>query len=210
MEWLALILVLAFGLYVLFLVVIWYARIGHWYLVSALASLEDDLQQGATRVAERLERRTQRQHMGRRFAVAAGATSVDEDAVEARRQMPVIRRVFDRDLPRAIVHCMRVHLFAARAVGARYVWEVADEPECAGSRHRVIGIAGAAVDLLERYPYLVEDELLMANLITLRSRIVPTCSNCPYLQHQVESAPLLCPTAIATRIDPERLRHDVH
>ena len=55
MEWLALILVLALGLFFLFLAVIWYARIGHWYLLSELASLEEDFRQGATRVAERLE-----------------------------------------------------------------------------------------------------------------------------------------------------------
>jgi len=206
MEWLALILVLALGLYFLFLGAIWYSRVGHWYLLSQLGSLEEDLQQGAMGIAERLERRAERHHMRRRFAVVAGATSaIDEDAVEARRQMPVIRRMVDKNLPDAIVRCVRIHFFAARAVGARYIWEVADEPECAGSRRRVIGIADAAVDLLERYPYLIEDESLMANLITLRSRIVPTCSNCPYLQHRVESAPLLCPTAITARIDPGRV-----
>lgn len=211
MEWFALILLLALGLFLLFLVVVQYARVGHRYLLSALASLDEDLRQGATRVAERLERRAERHHLGRRFAVAAGATSaVDEDAVEARRQMPVIRRMVENDLPEAIVRCIRMHFLAACAVGARYINDVADEPECAGSRRRVIGIAGVAVELLERYPYLVEDELLMANLITLRSRIVPICSNCPYLQYRVGSTPVLCPTAITARIDPERLTHEVH
>ena len=148
--------------------------------------------------------------MEQRFAVAAGAMSdVDEDSVAARKQMPIIRRVLDKDLPRAIVHCMRVHLFAARAVGARFVWEIADEPECAGSRHRVITIAGATVELLERYPYMVEDEPLTANLITLRSHIVPTCRACPYLHHQVANAPLLCPTAITARIKAEQFRDGV-
>jgi serine phosphatase RsbU (regulator of sigma subunit) len=145
--------------------------------------------------------------MERRLAVAAGARGdVDEDAVAARKQIPVIRRVLDRDLPAAIVHCLRVHRLAAHAIGARYVWEIADEPECLGSRHRVIGLAEAVMEILERYPYLVEDELLMANLITLRSRVVPICSNCLDLAYPTQSAPLLCPTASTARIDPERVR----
>jgi hypothetical protein len=190
--------------------VVWLVRIGHAHLFGALDSLEGELEAGIARVANSRQERAERRRMEHRFAVASGATGdVDDDAVAARRQMPIIRRVFDRDLPRAIVRCMRVHLFAARAVGARYVWEVADEPECAGSRHRVIGIAGAAVELLERYPYLVEDELLMANLITLRSHIVPTCRACPYLHHLVENAPLLCPTAITARIKAEQFRDGV-
>ena len=61
--------------------------------------------------------------------------------------------------------------------------------------------------MLEGYPYLIEDEALMANLIVLRSRVVPVCSNCLYLEYLVESAPLLCPTAVATSIDPEMVKH---
>ena len=169
MEWLALILVLALGLFILFLAVIWCARIGHWYLVSLLSSLEEELQQGASQIIERLERRAERRHLGRRFAVAAGTTSaIDADAVEARRQMPILRRVFDEDLPKAVVHCLRTQRFAAHAIGARFIWEIADEPECVGSRYRVVALAEAAMDILERYPFLVEDEMLTANLITLR------------------------------------------
>jgi len=210
MEWLLLIPAVALGLYGLLFVAVWLLRIGHAYLLATLESLELEVQGSIARVANRRQERAERRRMEQRFAVAAGATSdVDDDAVAARKRMPTIRRVLDKDLPRAIVRCMHVHLFAARAVGARYVSEIADEPECAGSRHRVIGIAGAAVELLERYPYLVEDELLMANLITLRSHIVPTCRGCPYLYHQVANAPLLCPTAITARINAERFRDDV-
>jgi hypothetical protein len=211
MEWLLLIPVVALGLYGLLLGIVCLLRIGHIYLLAALDLLKQEVEESVARVANSRQERAERRRMEHRFAVAAGATSdVDDDAVAARRQMPIIRRVVNEDLPRAIVRCMRVHLFAARAVGARYVWEIADEPECAGSRQRVIGIAGAAVELHERYPYLVEDPQSMANLITLRSHIVPTCRACPYLHHQVSNAPLLCPTAITARINGERFRDDVH
>src|SRR5207248_10784427 len=113
MEWLFLIPTVALGLYGLLLGVVWLVRIGHAHLFGALDSLERELEAGMARVASSRQERAERRRMEHRFAVASGATSdVDDDAVAARRQMPIIRHVFDRDLPRAIVRCMRVHLFA--------------------------------------------------------------------------------------------------
>jgi len=119
--------------------------------------------------------------------------------------MPALRRLFDQALPDAVVHCLRLHQKSAGAVGARYIFEVAYEPECYGLRQRVVGLAAAAMGMLERYPYLVEDEDLMAYLIVLRTEVVPVCSNCPYLQYRLDTAPLLCPTATTLKIDPRRI-----
>jgi hypothetical protein len=210
MEWLLIIPLLALALYVVLLMAVSYARVGHWHLLTALASLEEDFQRGAAWSAQRLERRAERSRLERRFAMVAGESGgVDHGVVEAARQMPIIRQVLDEELPATIVRCVRMHRLAARAVGARHIREIAHEPECAGLRYRVIGLASAAIDALERYPLLVEDETVMANLITLRSRIVPICNRCPYLEHAVADAPLRCPTAITARIDPERCRDEI-
>jgi hypothetical protein len=211
MEWVLLILCVVPALYLCFLVVVWLAETGYAHLVGAMNTFQEHLQQSTARTIEKLHRTSERKRMERRFVIAAGATSaVDDAAVEAARLMPVIRNVIDVDLPNAIVRCLLMHRLSAAAVGARHIWEVAYQPECWGSRRRIVGLAEAAMETLEKYPHLVEDVPMMANLITLRSRVVPTCSNCPYLQHRVESAPMLCPTAITARIDPDRLRHDVH
>src|SRR5439155_795511 len=120
-----------------------------------------------------------------RWAICSDNYPVDHDAVEATKQMPALRRLFDQALPDAVVHCLRLHQKSAGAVGARYIFEVAYEPECYGLRQRVVGLAAAAMGMLERYPYLVEDEDLMACLIVLRTDVVPVCSNCPYLQYRL-------------------------
>ena len=194
--------VLFFGL----LVALWLADGGYSYVVWALNILEEDLQAGAAGVRERLSRRAARKHVERRFAVAAGAAgTVDHDAVEAAKQMPALRRLLDQTLPDAVVHCLRMHQRSAAAVGARYIFEVAYEPECYGLRQRVVGLSAAAMGMLERYPYFLEDEGLMARLIMLRTWVVPVCSNCPYLQHRLATAPLLCGTAETLKIDPMRI-----
>jgi len=59
--------------------------------------------------------------------------------------------------------------------------------------------------MLQRYPYFAENEDLMAWLIALRTQVVPVCSNCPYLQHRRDTAPLLCPTADKLKIDSRRI-----
>ena len=184
-------------------------RIGYSHLLHALNSLQDDLQRGAIRVADSGRRRVEKQKVERQFAMAAGTTcEVDYDAVEARRQLPILRRVFDKDLPDGIVRCVRMHRLAARAVGAYRIEEIADLPECAGVRQRVVALEEAAMDLLERYPHLVEEEMLMSNSIRLREQILPTCRNCPYLDYEVAYAPLRCPTAEMARIDPKRCQDD--
>ena len=209
MEWLLLILPLAMLLYIFALAATWCARIGSSYVLEGLAEVRESFSEQAARMAEAFEQRAERKRVERRFAVAAGGSgAVDHDAAKAVQQMPTIRRLLDQVLPRAVIKCLRIHRLSAAAMGARYIREVAFEPECWGSRQRVVAVAAVAMQLLEKYPYFVEDEALMANLIVLRAHVVPTCSNCPYLQHRVQSAPLLCPTARTMQIDPERVGHD--
>ena len=206
MAWLFLIPLVAVALLFGLLALLWLADSGFSYVAWALSTLEEDLQAGVAGVREKLFRRAARKHVERRFAVAAGATgTVDHDAVEATKQMPALRRLFDQALPDAVVHCLRLHQKSAGAVGARYIFEVAYEPECYGLRQRVVELGAAAMGMLERYPYLVEDEDLMACLIVLRTEVVPVCSNCPYLQYRLDTAPLLCPTATTLKIDPRRI-----
>jgi len=205
-EYLFLIPLVALALFFGLLVVLWLADSGYSYVVWAFNTLEEDLQAGAAGVRERLFRRAARKRAERRFAVAAGAAgTVDHNAVEAAKQMPALLHLFDEALPDAVVRCLRIHRKSAGAVGARHIFEVAYEPECYGSRQRVVGLAAAGMGMLERYPYFVEDEDLMARLIVLRTRVVPVCSECPYLQHRLDAAPPLCPTATTFKIDPRRI-----
>ncbi len=206
MEWLFLIPPVAVALFFGLLLVLWLVDAGYSYVVWALNTLEEDLQAGVAGVREKLFRRAARRRAERLFAVAAGvAGTVDHDALEAAKQLPVLRRLLEEVLPDAVVHCVRIHQKSAGAMGARYIFEVAYEPECYGSRQRVVGIAAAGMGMLQRYPYFEEDEDLMAHRIVLRTEVVPVCSNCPYLQHRVETAPLLCPTAAKLKIDPRRI-----
>jgi hypothetical protein len=102
-----------------------------------LSGLEEDLRSNALGAAEKVGRRAERTRVERRFTTAAGFDgAVDHDAVEAARQMPIIREVIDVALPDAIVRCVRIHRLSARAVGARYIRDIAQEPECAGTRYR--------------------------------------------------------------------------
>jgi hypothetical protein len=205
-EWFFLIPLVALALFFGLLVALWLVDIGYPHLVWALDTLEEDIQASVAGVREKLSRRAARKHAERRFTVAAGAAgTVDHDAVEAAKQMPALRRLIDEALPEAVVHCLRIHRKSAGAAGAGYILEVAHEPECYGSRHRVVGLAAAGLGMLERYTYFVEDEGLMAYAIVLRNQVVPVCSNCPYLKHRLDAAPLLCPTAMTFHIDPSRI-----
>jgi len=212
MEWVLLIpllFVFCLAAIVFGLATISAVRTGYSRLLHAFGSLEDDLQRGAARAADNRRRREEKRRVEHEFAMAAGTTSeVDYDAVEARRQLPILQRTLDVDLPETIVHCIRMHRLAARAVGAYRIGQVADEPECAGARQRVIALEEVTLDLLERYPRLPVDETLSSNRIRLRAQILPTCRNCPYLDYKVAYAPLLCPTAEMARIDPKRCQDD--
>ena len=209
MEWLFLILLLAFGVAIAVMSAIPCARTAQQYFKQVLQSLEEDFQSGPIRAAERLERRAAKERWERRFAVAAGAyTAVDHDAVEAAKQLPIIREAIHQQLPEAIVRCVRTHRFAARAARTRYIWEIAYQPDCAGRRYRVVGLGEAAIDSLEQCALLPELETDTADLIVLRSLIVPTCRRCPYLEHETAKAPLRCKTAEIANIDEDRCRDE--
>jgi len=95
-AWLFLIPLVAVALLFGLLALLWLADSGFSYVAWALNTLEEDLQAGVAGVREKLFRRAARKHVERRFAVAAGAAgTVDHDAVEATKQMPALRRLFD-------------------------------------------------------------------------------------------------------------------
>jgi hypothetical protein len=206
LEWLILIPPVAVALLTGLLLLLWFVDAGYTYIVWALNILEEHLQADAAGVREKLFRRKARKRAERLFSVAAGGGgTIDHDAVEAAQQLPVLRRLLEEVLPDAIVHCLRIHRKSAGAVGALYILEVAYEPECNGSRQRVVGLAATGMGILERYPYFLEDENLMSYRIVLRTRVLPVCSNCPYLQHRRDTAPLFCPTAETLKIDWRRI-----
>ncbi len=207
MEWLFLILLLACGVAIAVMAAIPCARTAQLYLKRALDSLEDDFRSSPIRAAERLGRRAAKERWERRFSVAAGVyTAVDHDAVEAAKQLPIIREAIHQQLPEAIVRCVRTHRLAARAARTRYIWEIAYQPECVGLRYRVLGLAEAAIDALQQCALLPELEKDTANLIVLRSLIVPVCRKCPYLEHETAHAPLRCKAAMNADIEEGRCR----
>lgn len=200
---------LVIGLYVFFLAAIWFIRVAYGHLVYALNTLGEDFQTGTAAMADNLERRTEKRRAERRLAMVAGVNGeIDWEAVEARKQIPILRSALEEELPQAVVHCIRMHRLAARAVGAVYIREIAHQPECAGSRRKVVVLAGVSQNILEGNRYFIENENYMANLIALRAQVLPTCKICPYLKHKLAYAPLLCPTAETLKIDPEMCRDD--
>lgn len=121
--------------------------------------------------------------------------AIDDTILQAKQQAPVLRRIVQEELPDTIRRCVSVHRISALAAGAEYIYEIALQPETFGLRERVIYLAETSVELLSRYPFLLDDPGLIHNLVVLRSRILPTCRNCPYLDFPLSEAPLLCPSA---------------
>jgi hypothetical protein len=125
---------------------------------------------------------------------AAGDEAVNRDVLRAQAIAPQIKKLIREQLPKAITTCVHNHRVAALAAGVDCIWDIAAEPECCALRERVTGFEDALILKLESYPFLLDDEGLLHNLLILR-RMRATCGACPYLEHSVYSAPLLCPTA---------------
>src|SRR6266852_5048384 len=129
--------------------------------------------------------------------------ATDFDFLQAKQQWPAIRKLTQEELPKWIRRCVCTHRLAGFAAGATYMYEIALEPECFALRERVIGLEEACVTKLSDYALLLDSPELTQNLIVIRSRILPICRNCPYLQCRVDQAPLLCPSAEIVHLDPK-------
>src|SRR5262249_50311830 len=141
------------------------------------------------RVSARRERATQRAHgeEGRRYLEALDcefqewldgvlgnrgqADSLDFDVLEAARQSPKLRKLVQQELPKAINNCNQVHRLVAIAEGAAKIENIASRAECYRARHRAWRLSCAAMNMLQAYPGLSEDSVLIQNLAVIRSRI---------------------------------------
>jgi hypothetical protein len=183
-----------------------YARMAIWYGQESLDSWSERLRDRTSQAAYELERKARKREFVKwlRARIGAGATggAVDPGVVEAHRQTPVLRRLVEVEIPEATLRCAKVHRLTANAAGAGFIRDVAYEPECYALRERVVDLEEATIEMLGTYQFVLDDDALLHNLVVLRKRILPTCRECPYLNHAVGPAPPLCPSAEAARIEP--------
>jgi len=165
-----------------------------WYDV-----VRQNIRKDSDRVARERSNQARKREFLRRLAAKIGAGeasgSPDSEMVEAQRQTPVLRRLVEVEIPEMTLRCAKIHRLAALAAGAVFMEEVANEPECLALRQEVMNLEEATVDMLGAYPYVLDNEALLHDLVVIRKRILPTCRQCPYLQYAVAEAPPLCPSA---------------
>ena len=176
-----------------------YTMLALWWMGSAVSSIHGDLRDAADMTGERLRQKARKRASFRRLNAMVGGTrptsSANPELLRARTQTPVIRRLVQGDIPHAIRRCLQIHRVMAIAVGAEFMHEIAEEPECQLMRERVGDLVEITVEMLQEYPLLLDDASLLQNVVVLRKKILPTCRECPYLQHAVDTAPPLCPSA---------------
>src|SRR5438552_1992919 len=167
-----------------------YDRYGVW---------RQNIREDSDRAAWERYNQARKREFLRRLAAKIGAGeangSPNSEMVEAQRQTPVLRRLVEVEVPEMTLRCAKIHRLTAVAAGAVFIQEVAYEPECLALRQGVVDLEEATVDMLGGYPFVLDDEALLHNLVVIRKRILPTCRNCPYLNYPVAEAPPLCPSA---------------
>ena len=129
--------------------------------------------------------------------------SLNRDILEAQQEAPVLRRLVEKEIPAAVLRCVKTHHFAADVAGAEFIREIAFEPECLALRQRVIDLQEAAVAKLQAYPLFLDDDFSLKNEMLIRKRMLPTCGDCPYLDYRLDKAPSLCPSALMAGIKPD-------
>jgi len=136
-----------------------------------------------------------KQHLAARLGARRPTDALNYESLKARNQAPLIRKLVQEELPNYIRNCVRTHRLSAVAARADFIHEVSDKAECFALRERVVEVAEGAVNMIETYPLLPDDPLLIGNLIAVREGILPTCRNCPYLEYGTAQAPEHCPSA---------------
>jgi hypothetical protein len=162
---------------------------------AAFNAADDRLQRVSAGAAQRVYKNQRRQAYQEYLKGSRAAAGVDERVVEAVKQGPQIRRLVFQKLPAAIKSCLCTHRLMAELSDTDHIFQIADEPECASVRSQVVDMAEAAVELLADYPFLIRDRDLLKASLLVRKRILPTCSDCPYLDFRLDQAPTLCPSA---------------
>ena len=167
-----------------------YDRYGVW---------RQNIREDSDRAAWERYNQARKREFLRRLAAKIGAGeasgSPDREIVEAQRQTPILRRLVEVEIPEMTLRCAKIHRLTALAAGAVFIQEIAYEPECHALRQEVVDLEEVAVDMLGAYPYVLDNETLLHNLVVIRKRILPTCRNCPYLNYAVAEAPPRCPSA---------------
>src|SRR5439155_18833382 len=124
-----------------------YDRYGVWW-----QTIREDSDRAAW---ERYNQARKREFL-RRLATKIGAGeaigSPNREIVEAQRQIPILRRLVEVEIPEMTLRCAKIHRLTARAAGALFIQEVADEPECPALRQEVMDLEEATVDMLGPYP----------------------------------------------------------
>ena len=132
------------------------------------------------------------------------AGAVDQGMVEAKRRSPMLRRLVT-EAAADIRSCVRIHRLSALAGGAVRIEDVAWDPYLTQLRERVVDVLDIAVEQLEQYPYVCRNDDLARNMVVLRSRVKPTCEQCPYLAFRVDDPKVLCPSAEIVGVKPEEV-----
>ncbi|MCI0418294.1 MAG: hypothetical protein L0312_03565 [Acidobacteria bacterium] len=210
METLLLFLMIAIALYLLLPVFqgcLIYVSLAGWRIWAAARTAGEGIQWRAFVSTQHFQRTRRMSEFQKWLRTRIGSeetdTSINQEILQAHRQAPRLRRLVEEEVPKTIGRCLKVHQLTGRAAQASYFYQIAYEPECFGLRQRVADLVGASVQMLEEYPLILDDPILLQNLIVMRSRILPTCQACPYLECAVQQAPALCPAAEIAGIRPE-------
>lgn len=189
---------LAIGTLAVVLLAFWYGNVALSQAGNYLQSASDDIQDGASRLGADLSWKAKQRKLRNSFRdrMDAKPPSSGKDGVQdARRQTVVLKRLVEDEVPQGIRRCLQIHRLSARAARAEYIWEVAREPECSSLRAHVVDLIEVAVVALQDYSLVLDDTALLENLIILRTRVLPTCRACPYVEYATAAAPPLCPSA---------------
>lgn len=123
------------------------------------------------------------------------SSAVNPDIVAAQRDALRINRLIDEVVPNVIRGCVQTHRLHAEASGAVFIREIAWEEDCVEFRQHVVGVVEVAIEMLQAYPLRLDDHRIQHDAIVLKKRILPTCSNCPFLSHRVIGDPKVCSSA---------------
>ena len=131
---------------------------------------------------------------------------VDREFVAAAQATKCLSSAF-KVVKNSMETCCELQRFTAQAQGAVEMAEVEWDPLCASLRERVADSLDVSLALLQAYPRVAADRLLLKQLIAMRS-LRGICADCELLRYSVRDAPALCtPASSMNRQPPGQGKH---
>src|SRR2546426_4318352 len=123
----ALLFVVSLVLSIFVWIAYWYARLtlSRWFagMKRHLDDIENEVMRAESDQRREAKRRKFLDWLDVRIGSDRSSGSVNPDVLEAQRQTVILRRLIDKEVPDAILRCVKIHDLAARVVGAEYIKE---------------------------------------------------------------------------------------